>query len=141
MGPLIDVAFRVDPHTIVVACLTTSIVFISFSFAALFSERRSWLFLGGIFSSFLSIMFFLSIMNLFFRAAFPYVLNLYGGLFVFSLYIIYDTQMIIEKHLRGDKDFIGHAMTLFVDLVAVFVRILIIILRNSEKKDRKKSRR
>ena len=47
--------------------------------------------------------------------------------------------MIIEKASRGEKDFIKHSCQLFVNLVAMFVRLLIILLRrNDEKKQSKK---
>jgi FtsH-binding integral membrane protein len=42
--------------------------------------------------------------------------------------------LIVEKNVSGDNDYAGHAMRLFVDFVAIFVRLLIILSRNSEKK-------
>ena len=65
------------------------------------------------------------------------------GLLIGCLYIIYDTQMIVERAERGDKDEISHAMILFVDLFELFIRILQILIelqKNEEgkkKKDRK----
>ena len=65
------------------------------------------------------------------------------GLLTGCLYIIYDTQMIVERAERGDKDEISHAMILFVDLFELFIRILQILIelqKNEEgkkKKDRK----
>ncbi|MBA0831199.1 hypothetical protein Goarm_015680 [Gossypium armourianum] len=42
--------------------------------------------------------------------------------------MIVDTQDIIEKAHLGDLDYVKHALTLFTDFVAVFVRILIIMV-------------
>lgn len=42
-------------------------------------------------------------------------------------FIIFDTQNITEKARRGDKDYIKHSVELFIDFVAVFKRILIIL--------------
>jgi hypothetical protein len=47
------------------------------------------------------------------------------------------TQMIIEDAHAGRKDFVAHALDLLIDLVAVFVRLLIILTRNANKKERK----
>lgn len=53
--------------------------------------------------------------------------NLYIGLAVMCGFIVYDTQLIIEKARRGDKDYVMHSVELFIDFVAVFKRLLIIL--------------
>jgi len=65
------------------------------------------------------------------------------GLLIGCLYIIYDTQMIVERAERGDKDEISHAMILFVDLFELFIRILQILieLQKSEEGKKKKDRK
>lgn len=56
-------------------------------------------------------------------------MQLYFGLLIFVGYMVVDTQEIIEKAHLGDLDYVKHALTLFTDFVAVFVRILIIMVR------------
>ena len=67
----------------------------------------------------------------------PYLLI---GLLVECLYIIYDTQLIIERAERGDKDVVGHALLLFVDLFDLFIKILQILIKLSQEEKRKKEK-
>ena len=62
------------------------------------------------------------------------------GLLIGCLYIIYDTQMIVERAERGDKDEISHAMILFVDLFELFIRILQILIELQKNEDSKKKK-
>ena len=62
------------------------------------------------------------------------------GLLIGCLYIIYDTQMIVERAERGDKDEISHAMILFVDLFELFIRILQILIELQKNEDGKKKK-
>ena len=49
--------------------------------------------------------------------------------------------MIVEKAESHDTDHVKHALDLFVDFVAIFVRILVIMLQNAERKEDQKSSR
>lgn len=143
IAPLLSFAAFVDPSLIVTAFLGSVAVFSCFAASAVVAKRRSYLYLGGILGSAVTVMLVLSLMNLFFRSVTFYLVELYGGLLIFSGYVVFDTQMILEKAENGSNDVVGHAATLFVDFVAIFVRILIILLRNrGESRDNrsKKSR-
>ena len=48
---------------------------------------------------------------------------------IFCGFIVWDTQMIIEKKRRGDGDFIGHSLDLFIDFMQVFRKILILLMQ------------
>jgi len=139
LGPLIQYAIHLDPSILVTAFLGTTCVFICFTLSALLARRRSMLFLGGTLSSMLFYMFLLSVVQIFVKSTLINNINLYLGLFMFCGYILYDTQLIIEKSDRGSTDFVWDALELFIDFVAVFVRVLIILLQNSDK-DKKKKR-
>ena len=137
VGPLVDHYAEIDPAIVMNALVYTMAIFVSFSLFSLMTKRRSMLFLGGFISSALSMMFFAQLFSWMFGLglAFNIGYNIVG-VWVFALYVIFDTQMIIEKRDRGDMDVAGHALELFIDLVQIFVKILK-ILGESEKKKRK----
>lgn len=142
--PLINLAIDVDPAIVMTAVIGTITIFGCFSAAALTAKKRSYLFLGGMLSSAITLMFMLSIINIFFHSLNVYLFQLYGGLLVFSGYVIFDTQLILEKAEIGSRDVIGHALELYIDFMAILVRILIILIRNAEKnkkRDKKSNRR
>jgi FtsH-binding integral membrane protein len=137
IGPLIEHVAFIDPSIVTSAFLGTTIVFACFSAAALVAERRSYLYLGGLLGSCLSLLFWGGLINMFFRSYLFFNVQLYLGLVMFVGYVVFDTQLIVEKHLDGDNDFLGHSMRLFIDFIAIFVRLLIILSRNSDKKRRR----
>ena len=57
LGPMINMLLEFEPEIIYQALGMTAVIFGSFSMVALFSKRRSYLFLGGIISSIVSCMF------------------------------------------------------------------------------------
>ena len=130
----------VDPTIVTQAVSYTAVAFISFSAVSLFSKRRSYLFLGGIIMTLIQGMVLYrlfawisgaSVINM------PYLLI---GLLTACLYIIYDTQLIIERAERGDKDVVGHALLLFFDLFDLFIKILKILIKLSEEEKRKQEK-
>uniref|UniRef100_A0A803LUG3 Bax inhibitor 1 n=1 Tax=Chenopodium quinoa TaxID=63459 RepID=A0A803LUG3_CHEQI len=136
IGPLVDLAIQVDPSLLVSAFVGCAIAFGCFSAAAMFAKRREFLYLGALLSSGVSILFWLHFASsLFGGYAAIFKFELYFGLLVFVGYIVFDTQQIIEKAHFGDLDYVKHALTLFTDFIAVFVRILIIMFEYSPESD------
>ena len=134
-------ALYIDPSIVLVAFLGTSVAFACFSGAAMMAKRRSYLYLGGMLSSATSFMFVLSLANMFFRSSAAYTLQLWLGLVVFCAYIIFDTQLVIEKAIGGSRDYVMDAVRLFTDFVAIFVRVLVFLMNNAQAKNRKKEER
>jgi len=66
-------------------------------------------------------------------------LHMWVSLAVFCGFVMWDTQMIILKKRRGDNDFIGHSLELFIDFVQI-VKNIIVLLINKEDRDKKKRR-
>ena len=138
IGPLIEAVINVDPSIVLTAFIGATLIFACFALFALFAERRSMLFLGGGLSSALSLMMLAGFLNLFMRTEFIFNIQLYFGLIVFIGYVVFDSQMIVEKAAAGNTDVQMHALELFLDFVAIFVRLLIILSKNKKKKNEKR---
>ncbi|KAK6920393.1 Bax inhibitor 1-related [Dillenia turbinata] len=142
VGPLIDLAIRVDPSIILSAFVGTAVALGCFSAAAMLSRRREYLYLGGLLSSGLSILLWLHFAaSIFGGSTAVFEVELYFGLLLFVGYMVVDTQEIIERAHLGDLDYVTHALTLFTDFAAVFVRLVIIMLRNAMENDKKEKRK
>lgn len=127
LGPLLEHVILVDPSIIITALIATSVVFVSFSVCAMFSERGQWLYLGGTLFALLNTLMLLSLANIFFNSTLVFQANLYLGLLLMCGFVLYDTQLIIEKRRMGNKDFVTHSLDLFIDFIGIFRRLLIIL--------------
>ncbi|KAL5468828.1 hypothetical protein EMCRGX_G029950 [Ephydatia muelleri] len=138
MGPLLHAVVEINPSIIPTAFLSTCIIFACLSLASLYAERRSYLYLGGVLMSTLSLLIMMSFFNLFLRSYFTFQIELYLGLVVFCGFVLFDTQLIVERFNLGDTDYIKHSLDLFLDFIEIFRRILI-IMSSKEKKERKRN--
>ena len=100
VGPVMHHLAEFEPMILIQAISYTTIMFGCFTAISLFSKRRSYLFLGGIISSMVSCMFWYRTLSWLFGYSNYYsefgMVYMMGALFVACLYVIYDTQMIIE---------------------------------------------
>jgi len=133
-GPLMDYVLKIDPSIVSTAFFGTCIVFACFTAAAIYAPDRKYLYLGGTLMSLLSTMFWMGLINIFVGSRFLFQLNLYAGLAVMCGFILYDTQLIMEKKRRGDNDYIWHSVDLFIDFMDIFRRLAIILAQKEERK-------
>jgi FtsH-binding integral membrane protein len=139
LGPLLDLAMYLNPRLIPMAFVSTCLVFASFSLSSIFSTHHKWLYLTGGLMSLLSLMLFTSIINIFIGSYFLFQAQMYLGLIVFCIFVMYDTAVIIEKRRMGDTDYIKHSMLLFTDFVELF-RTLLVLLMQKERDRNNNSR-
>uniref|UniRef100_A0A182JGN6 Bax inhibitor 1 n=1 Tax=Anopheles atroparvus TaxID=41427 RepID=A0A182JGN6_ANOAO len=138
LGLLLAQVIYLNPAIVVTALVGTTTIFACLTAAALFAKRGKYLYLGGILMSALSAMALMNLGNLFFRSYFVQDISLYLGLFVMAGFVLFDTQMIMEKHQMGSNDYIGHSLDLFYDVINIFRRLLIILAQKEENNDRRK---
>jgi len=123
------------PGVVFAAALGTSGIFAGFTIAALKAKRKAMLMLGG---PLIGGLFFivgcslagilLPMMGVTSPAVLGalYNINLYGGLALFSLFIAYDTQKMIEDFKDGQTDHVAPALGMFLNLLNIFIRLLTI---------------
>uniref|UniRef100_A0A8L2R907 Bax inhibitor 1 n=1 Tax=Rattus norvegicus TaxID=10116 RepID=A0A8L2R907_RAT len=138
LGPALELCIAINPSILPTAFMGTAMIFTCFSLSALYARRRSYLFLGGILMSAMSLMFVSSLGNLFFGSIWLFQANLYMGLLVMCGFVLFDTQLIIEKAEHGDKDYIWHCIDLFLDFVTLFRKLMLILAFNEKKKEEKR---
>ncbi|XP_041977887.1 bax inhibitor 1 [Aricia agestis] len=138
LGPLMEYVSIIDPSIIVTAILGTTLVFVCFSIAAMLAERGSWLFLGGTLMTLFTSMSLMTLVNIFMQSHFLYQAHLYLGLMLMCGFVLFDTQLIIEKRRMGSKDFVQHALELFIDFIGIFRRLLIILTQKEEQNRRRR---
>lgn len=134
-GPLLQALSIISPDTIPTALLGTALIFVSFTLAALFTRKRYYIYLGAALMSAISLLTTFSFMNLFIRSPAIYTAELYIGLAIFCAFVVFDTQLIVEKRRNGDTDFVWHTLDLFIDFVEIF-RHLLIILNSKRRRNR-----
>lgn len=137
MGPLLDLAVQINEAIVPNSLFLSSMIFASFTGVSLFAPDGQYLFLGGTLMSGLSTLFWLGLINIFFESQLLFRVYIWSGLLLFCGFIVWDTQMIIEKKRRGDGDFIGHSLDLFIDFIQVFRRILILLMQKTDQTSKK----
>lgn len=97
VGPGINHFAEVKPELLTQAALYSTTAFGSFSAISLFSQRRSFLFLGGIIMTMLQVMCMYRLVGWLFGGASMFGLGyVMCGLFITCLWVIFDTQVIVE---------------------------------------------
>jgi FtsH-binding integral membrane protein len=138
---LVETIISIDPLLMVTALVGTTLIFGCFSLSALLSRRRSWIYLNGFLFSALSVSFWLYLMNFFLLSDTLATIQMYLSCLIASLFIMYDTQLMVERTTRGERDAIWQALQLFLDAMQLFVRLILILQTHYQKKQEEKDRK
>jgi hypothetical protein len=115
----------------------TALIFLVFTLAALLSPSDLFLKLGGPLLSVLAVTFFVGLFNLLFPSLFGgahLVPLIWTYLISFSLFVGYDTQLMIKKAKSGITDHVADSMQLFLDLSNILKELVLLIGRHERDK-------
>eukprot|EP00908_Phaeocystis_cordata_P026421 Transcript_8904.p1 GENE.Transcript_8904~~Transcript_8904.p1 ORF type:complete len:421 (+),score=104.93 Transcript_8904:56-1318(+) len=123
MAPLLKFALAVNPVVVPQALLITTAMFGTMTALSLMAKPGATLRWGVPLAGGMFMLMGCGIATMFVpvtSAWYPLLHNvyLYGGLGLFTLYIAYDTQKMIDEYEMGEDDHLKHALDLFIDFKA-----------------------
>ena len=121
------IAIEYEPLSVLICSVLTLGIVFGLTLYAIFTKNDITM-CGGTLVSLSMIMLVLGIIGIFYTSAFYQALVNSCGIFLFSLYLIYDTQLIIgenKKFISTDNYIVG-ALMIYIDIVSLFIRILML---------------
>jgi len=137
MAPLLFVAMKVAPMAVPQALLITTGLFGTMTALSLFAKPGATLRLGVPLGAGMIVLALTGVASIFVpvtSAWYPLLHNiyLYGGLALFTAYIAYDTQNMIAEYEMGQDDHLKHAVDLFINFKAIFMRVLSLLMMRDD---------
>lgn len=138
-GGLITIVNDVDQTILPLSMLTTLGIFVSMSVVSKYVTNSQMLLLGGFLSSALSGLCVVGIISLFLPIPMIFFdIRVIISFITFCGYVVYDTFKMRQKFQSGVIDYYEHALMLFLDIINIFTDLLIILIRNKDRKDSKR---
>ena len=138
VAPLVFIALllsaagqTLDPSPVRDAFLLTGAAFTGLT-GYVFVTKKDFSYMGASLSIGLWVLIGASILGLFFHAAVLQLAMASVGVLLFSGYILYDTSRILQD--REERDAVGAALRLFLDVVNLFQDLLIILMSNRRER-------
>jgi FtsH-binding integral membrane protein len=125
LGPLLALVGTVAPGVPMQAAMLTTAVFGGLTLYV-FQSKKDFSFLGGMLFVGLIALIITGILLIFFAPSALYLLYCFGGVILFSGFVLYDTSQIMH-HLYPDEAITG-AIELYLDFLNLFMFILRILL-------------
>ncbi|PKO16427.1 hypothetical protein CVU37_10610 [candidate division BRC1 bacterium HGW-BRC1-1] len=91
--------------------------------------RQNFSFLGGFLTVGIFVLLGFMVATFFFKADVFVTAVTVGGLLLFALFVLYDTSRIIHK--LGPDEWVAGALSLFIDFINMFIRILSLLGRRN----------
>mmetsp|Transcript_42142 Transcript_42142/g.104804 ORF Transcript_42142/g.104804 Transcript_42142/m.104804 type:complete len:304 (-) Transcript_42142:251-1162(-) len=133
MAPFLMFALKVSPIVVPQALLITTGLFGAMTALSLFAKPGAMLRWGVPLGGGMIMLMLVGVGGMFVPVASPWYpllhnVMLYGGLVIFTAYIAYDTQNMINDYEMGEDDHIKHATDLFINFKNIFMRVLQILM-------------
>eukprot|EP01067_Filipodium_phascolosomae_P008882 Filipodium_phascolosomae@DN7803_c0_g1_i1.p1 len=139
LSPVVAFLNTYEPTLVPKAVMATGALFLCLSGAALFAKRRQYMYLGAILGWAAMYHLGLIVVSMIWRVKFLWTIEIYLGIAIFAMYVIYDTQMIIEEvEANMHSDPILSAVKLYYSVMALFVKILEMLAQKEERKKKEK---
>ena len=120
-----SITIEYDPKTILIATFLTATIVVALTIYA-FTTRTDFTMMGGLLFTVLSALIMMSFLCIFFPSKIFRTIISAFSVVLFSIYLIYDTQLILGKgelQLTVD-DYIFAAMNLYLDILNIFLELL-----------------
>lgn len=126
LAPMLMFYARMNPGALAEAGLLTFAAFGALTLYATFSRRdfSAW---GGFFFVGLIVLLITGILSMFMHSAAIYMWYSGAGVFVFSGLLVFDTWRIMRSGQFSDQDYVLAAVTIFLDLLNLFLFILSLV--------------
>ena len=114
-----------EPVSVLACAGLTMVIVFGLTMYACFTKRDITMMGGFLFCCSL-LLIFLGLIGIFFRSHFYQMFLNSIGVLLMSLYLIYDTQLVIgnKRHLIDIDDYIYAALLIYLDIISLFIRIL-----------------
>uniref|UniRef100_A0A7S4F383 Bax inhibitor 1 n=1 Tax=Chrysotila carterae TaxID=13221 RepID=A0A7S4F383_CHRCT len=137
LAPLLKIALAVAPMAVPQALLITSGLFATMTALSMMAKPGAALRLGVPLGAGVIVLLVAGVAGMFVpvtSAWYPLLhsISLYGGLALFTAYIAYDTQRMIDDYEMGEDDHLKHAVDLFINFKAIFTRVLFLLMGRSD---------
>ena len=111
--------------SVMIALLLTFITVVALSIYAM-KAKEDFTIVGGTLFVCMILLIFIGIIYIIIPIRLMYMIYLYGSLILFSIYLIYDTQLLIGKGERkfSEDDYILAAINIYLDIIILFLKIL-----------------
>lgn len=124
---MMHVAGLIDPRLIILTLFGSSALFLFLTLTANFFYNRGYIFTSGKLIIVSNIMAIMNILNWFIKSNQIQNMLIHLGVAVTAGFVLYDTQLVMEKFRSGDQDSINHSLCLFFDLISLSRKGLMLV--------------